>query len=140
MIINILSTKLMFKLPSERSFKATNLTFIIGSILVHNYRPQKRYVSMHCLIGRTCVKDYILYACECVRFQIGWRGNETFLIRMWKSLPNKCVLKTVKLITIRNGSKRTISTSGGFGLLQMISELDTGQCVSKHDGPHGGGL
>ena len=32
---------------------------------------------------------------------------------------------------IRNGPKRTISTSGGFGLLQMVSESDTRQCASE---------
>ena len=35
---------------------------------------------------------------------------------------------------IRNGPKRTMSASGGFELLQMISERDTGQCVSEDAG------
>ena len=32
---------------------------------------------------------------------------------------------------IRNGPKRTISTSGGLGLLQMISELAIEWCASE---------
>ena len=32
---------------------------------------------------------------------------------------------------ICNGAKRTISASGGLGLLQMVSEPDTGLCASK---------
>ena len=33
---------------------------------------------------------------------------------------------------IHNGPKQTISTSGGLELLQMVSEPDTGRCVSKN--------
>ena len=36
---------------------------------------------------------------------------------------------------IRNGSKRTIFASGGLGLLQTVSELDTGRCASEDTGP-----
>ena len=35
----------------------------------------------------------------------------------------------------RESPKRTISASGGFGLLQMILELDIGQCVNEDVGP-----
>ena len=31
----------------------------------------------------------------------------------------------------RNGPKRTISTGCGLELLQMVSDLDTGRCVSE---------
>ena len=40
----------------------------------------------------------------------------------------------------RNGLKWTVSTSGGFWLLQMVSKLDTRWCVSEDTGPQGGGL
>ena len=30
------------------------------------------------------------------RSYIGWRGNEALLIRMWKPLPSRCVLKTLR--------------------------------------------
>ena len=33
--------------------------------------------------------------------------------------------KTMRLTTIRNGPNRTISSSGGLELLQMVSELVT---------------
>ena len=39
--------------------------------------------------------------------------------------------KTVRLTTIRNGSKQTISASGGLWLLQMVSESDTGSCAPR---------
>ena len=43
--------------------------------------------------------------------------------------------KTVRLMTIRNGPKRTISASGGLGLLQMVSEPNTGQRASGDAAP-----
>ena len=41
---------------------------------------------------------------------------------------------------IRNGSKQTISTSSGFGLLQMVLETDIGRCASEGTGPPNGGF
>ena len=35
-------------------------------------------------------------------------------------------------------SKRTISTGGGLGPLQMVSGPNTGRCVSKEVSPEGG--
>ena len=60
-----------------------------------------------------------------MRSHIGWRG-EAFFIRVWKSLPSIHVLKT-----LRESSKKTISASGGIGLLQMVSEPDTVRCASE---------
>ena len=34
--------------------------------------------------------------------------------------------------------RKTISTSGGFEQLQMVSELDTEQCANEIVGPYGG--
>ena len=48
--------------------------------------------------------------------------------------------KTVSLTAIRNEPKRIICASGGFGLLQMILELDTEQCVNENIGLQGSGL
>ena len=53
-------------------------------------------------------------------------GNKTFFIRVWRPLPNKCVLKT-----LRESPKKTIFASGGLGLLQMVSEPNTGRCASE---------
>ena len=39
--------------------------------------------------------------------------------------------KTMKLIVIRNGPKRTIFVSGELELLQMVLEPYTGRCASK---------
>ena len=39
--------------------------------------------------------------------------------------------KTVRLMAINNGPKRTIFTSSRFELLHMVSELDTGWCASE---------
>ena len=39
---------------------------------------------------------------------------------------------------IRNRPKRTISVSGGLGLLQMVSEQDIGRCASEDTGPPSG--
>ena len=44
----------------------------------------------------------------------------------------------MRLTTIRNGPKRRIFARGGLGLLQMVSELVTGQCASEDAGPQGG--
>ena len=48
----------------------------------------------------------------------------------------------MRLTAIRNGPKRTISVSGGLGLLEMVSEPDTEQCASEEVrlGPKEGGL
>ena len=38
----------------------------------------------------------------------------------------------------RENPKRTISASGGDGLLQMVSKPNTGRCASKDVGPRRG--
>ena len=43
--------------------------------------------------------------------------NETFLIRVWKPLPSRYVLKPWGWTVICNELKQTISASGGLGLL-----------------------
>ena len=48
--------------------------------------------------------------------------------------------KTMRLTTICNEPKRTISNSGGLGLLQMGSKPDIGQCASEDVGHKEGGL
>ena len=51
---------------------------------------------------------------DCEISQLVGEGNETFLIRVWKPIPNGHVLKTVRLTVIRNRPKQTISASGGL--------------------------
>ena len=67
-----------------------------------------------------------------MRSHIGWRGNETFLIRMWKSFP---IVKIVRFPVIRNEPKWTISASSELGLLQMVSKPDTWQCTIENVEP-----
>ena len=62
-----------------------------------------------------------------------WRGNETFLIRVWKSLPSGR-FKNLEGKLGRESPKRTISTCAGLGLLQMVSEPDVGRCASEDTG------
>ena len=50
-------------------------------------------------------------------------GNEAFLIRVWRPL------------TERENPKMTISASGGFGLLQIVSEPVIEWCASEDAGP-----
>ena len=57
--------------------------------------------------------------------------NETFFIRVWKSLLSRRVLKTLR------GSPKGKTQRGQY-LLQMVSELDTGRCASEDSGPQGG--
>ena len=59
--------------------------------------------------------------------------NETFFIRVWKPLPSKHVLKTLKA-----SPKRTISASSGFEPLQMVLEPNTGQCANEEAKPQKG--
>ena len=51
--------------------------------------------------------------------------------RMWKPFPSGCVLKTLRGKPKRENLNRTISFSGGLGLLQMVSEPDTRRCASE---------
>ena len=48
---------------------------------------------------------------------------------------NKHVLKTLRGSRKRESSKRTLSTSGGLRLLQMISEPDTGRYANEEAKP-----
>ena len=59
--------------------------------------------------------------------------NEAFFVRVWKPLPSRRVLKT-----LRESPKRTISASSGLGPLQIVSEPDTGRCANKEAEPRRG--
>ena len=56
--------------------------------------------------------------------------NETPFIRVWKPLPNRRILKT-----LRGSPKRTMLANGGLGPLQMVSEPDIGRCASEEAVP-----
>ena len=55
-------------------------------------------------------------------------------------LRSRRILKVMRLTTLHNGLKWTISTSGEFELLQMILEPDIERCVSENAGPQGNSL
>ena len=58
---------------------------------------------------------------------------------MWKPFLSRHVLKTLSGSLKGKSLKRTISASGGFGLLQIVSEPNTGRCASEEAEPKGGG-
>ena len=72
-----------------------------------------------------------------VRSYTGLRGERYISYKSMETSPSKMRCKIVRLTTIQNGSKRTISASGRLELLQMISKLNTGACVSEEAGPQG---
>ena len=59
--------------------------------------------------------------------------NKACFLRAWKLLHSRCVLKT-----LRGSTKRTISVSGGVGLLQMVSKSDTRQYAKEDAGSRRG--
>ena len=52
-------------------------------------------------------------------------------MRVWKPLSSRRVLKSLRISSKRKGKKRTIFTSGGLGLLQMVLESDIGRCANE---------
>ena len=99
---------------------------------------------MVCQQGRWALKGGGLWDPTSVR-----EWNESFLIRVRKPLPNRCVLgcgnlslktnfKTVRLMTICNEPKRTIFANGTLELLQMVLETDTGWCANENVEPSKG--
>ena len=56
--------------------------------------------------------------------------NKSFFIRVWKPLPSRHVLKLWG-----ENLKRTISTRGRLGRLQIVWESDTGRCANEDAEP-----
>ena len=46
-------------------------------------------------------------------------------------------LKMCRTLLMSGVARHPLSVSGGLGLLQMVSELDPGQCASEDAGPRG---
>ena len=53
-------------------------------------------------------------------------------------IPHRLGSKNLKGKPERESSKRTISVGGGLELLQMVLELDTGQCAGEEAEFEGG--
>ena len=60
-----------------------------------------------------------------MRYRIGWRGERNIFYKGVETFPSKTRFKNLEGKPERESPKRTISASGGSGLLQMVSELDT---------------
>ena len=58
-----------------------------------------------------------------VRSHIGWKGERNISHKVWKSLPSIHVL-TMRLTTIRNGPKHTISANNGLAHLKASCLCD----------------
>ena len=56
--------------------------------------------------------------------------DETIFTRVWKLLPDKHDLKTLRE-SLKECPKRAIVSSVRLELLQMVSEPDTGRCTSE---------
>ena len=70
-----------------------------------------------------------------VRSHIGWRGEQNNLYKGVEISPQQTYFKIVRLTSIRNGLKQTISGSSEFRLLLMVWKADTEWCASEDVGP-----
>ena len=70
-----------------------------------------------------------------VRSHISWRGERNILYKGVETSSYQTRFKNLEGKPERESPKRTISTSSGLRLLQMVSEPDTGQCANKDAGP-----
>ena len=68
-----------------------------------------------------------------MRSHIGWRGEWSILYKGVETSSKQTLLKI-----LRESLKRTISPSGDLGLLQMVLELNIGQCASEDTEPRRG--
>ena len=72
-----------------------------------------------------------------VRSHIGWKGKRSIPYKGMEVSPKWACFETIRLMTIRNGQKRTIYADSGLELFQMVSETSTEQCVSEDASPQG---
>ena len=70
-----------------------------------------------------------------VRSHIGWRGERNIIYKGVETSPSQTCFKPCGEAR-KEKPKKTISSSGGLGLLQMVSEPDTGQCASENASGH----
>ena len=66
---------------------------------------------------------------------IGWRGERNILYKGVETSLYQTCFKNLEGKPERKSPKRTISVSGGLGMLQMVSEPVIGRCVSEDVGP-----
>ena len=75
---------------------------------------------------------------QIVRSHIGWKGERNILYKDVETSPWQTHFKKLERKPERDSPKRTISVRGGLGLLQIVSEPDTGRCASEDAGPQRG--
>ena len=56
-------------------------------------------------------------------------------IKVWKLLPSRRVLKTMRLMEYVTSQSGQYLLAAGFELLQMVSEPDIGRCASEDAEP-----
>ena len=66
-----------------------------------------------------------------VRSHISWGGEQSILYKGVETSPQQMCFKNLEEKPEKESPKRIISASGELGLLQMVSEPDTGQCASE---------
>ena len=66
-----------------------------------------------------------------VRSHIGWRGGQIILHKSVETFTYQTRFKNFEGKSERENPERIISADGGLGLLQMVSEPDTGRCASE---------
>ena len=76
-----------------------------------------------------------------VRSHIGWKREQNILYKGVETSPYQKRFKNLERKSERESSKRTISLSSEFGLLQMVSESDIERCAIEDPRlQRGGGL
>ena len=124
-------------LEGMSSFNLNQKHFVaLYSEINSSYKPHIRYPKPVSLACKT------IYATVSMRYHIGWRGKRNILIRVWKPLPSKRVLKTLRRSPkgkAKEDNMKTVSASCRLGLLQMVSEPGTGRCASEEAEPKEGG-
>ena len=73
-----------------------------------------------------------------MRSHIGWGGERSVLYKGVETSLQLTCFKNFEGKLERENSKRTIFARGGFGLLQMILEPDSEQCVNEEAEPRRG--
>ena len=69
-----------------------------------------------------------------MRSHISWGGERNILYKSVETSPLHTRFEILEGKPEKESSKKTISTSGGFGLLQMISMPGIGRCASEDAG------
>ena len=102
-----------------RSAKANSVGLLLGKYLIcHEPLPYSSIIS--------------------VRSHVDWRGERNISYKGVETSSYHTGFKNLEVKPERESPKRTVFASCGSGLLQMVSESNTGQCASEDVGPREG--